>query len=405
MNAKEIAIADYLYDLPNEQIAQYPLAERDASKLLVYRDLALKEDTYANLAEYLPEGSILYFNDTKVLQARMFFQNSKGQKIEIFCLEPADNRDIALNMASVGQVNWTCLVGGAAKWKEKTLTFEHDQITLTAEIIARKEDVFIINFAWQPADKSFAEVLHLSGVMPIPPYLKRNTEQIDLQRYQTIYAREEGSVAAPTAGLHFTEQLMERLVAKNVKTDYVTLHVGAGTFKPVKAPVLAEHDMHAEFLDVSLETIVGLLAALDSTVVAVGTTSLRTLESLYWLGAKCHLDPNLDLTNIAINQWDAYELAADGLDTKTALLALVACMKAANQTRLICKTSLLIVPGYTFKVIDALVTNFHQPGSTLILLVAAVTNGEWRELYEVALQRNFRFLSYGDGSLLFCDKE
>ncbi len=404
MYPEKISIKDFIYELPTERIAKYPLAERDASKLLIYRNGEIKEDLYLNIDRYLPSESLLIFNDTKVLQARMFFFNSKGDKIEIFCLEPANENDLAIAMASTGTVRWKCLVGKAAKWKEKTIHFSNDQVSLEAEIVERETDSFIIEFRWQPEKLSFAEILHHAGKMPIPPYLKRTTEEIDLQRYQTIYAREEGSVAAPTAGLHFTERVFNKLKSKNIQPSYVTLHVGAGTFKPVKAPVMAEHEMHSEFIDVPIDNLRKIVSSLDKPIVVVGTTSLRTVESIYWIGVKI-LQEKVSMIEIPeLKQWEPYRLSETTITPEQALNAVIHWLENKNHERLICKTSLLIVPGYQLKLVDALVTNFHQPESTLILLVATLVGKDWRKVYEYALENQFRFLSYGDGSLLFTNK-
>jgi S-adenosylmethionine:tRNA ribosyltransferase-isomerase len=404
MHPEKISIKDFIYQLPIELIAKYPPEERDASKLLIYREGEIKEDVYLNIDQYLPSESLLIFNDTKVLQARMFFFNNKGDKIEIFCLEPVTENDIALAMASTGKVLWKCLVGKAAKWKEKTIRFSNDQVSIEAEISERKTDSFIIEFRWQPEKLSFAEVLHHAGRMPIPPYLKRTTEEIDLQRYQTIYAREEGSVAAPTAGLHFTESVFSKLKSKNIQTSYVTLHVGAGTFKPVKASVMAEHEMHSEFIDVHIDSLRTIVSLLDKPIIVIGTTSLRTVETIYWIGVKILQEKISTMEIPELKQWEPYSLAETPVTPVQSLKAVINWLENKKYERLICKTSLLIVPGYQLKLVDALVTNFHQPESTLILLVATLVGKDWRKIYDYALENQFRFLSYGDGSLLFTNK-
>jgi S-adenosylmethionine:tRNA ribosyltransferase-isomerase len=404
MTPEKIFIKDFIYELPPELIAKYPLEERDISKLLIYKEGEIKEDLYLNIAHYLPAESLLIFNDTKVVQARIFFYTSKGDKIEIFCLEPVYENNIALAMASTGKVQWKCLVGKAAKWKEKTIHFSNEKISIEAEIADRKTGFFIIEFRWKPDKLSFAEVLHYAGMMPIPPYLKRTTEEIDLQRYQTLYAREEGSVAAPTAGLHFTKRIFDTLKTKNIQTCYVTLHVGAGTFKPVKASVMAEHEMHSEFIDVHIDSLRKIASALDKPIIVVGTTSLRTIETIYWLGVKILGDkiPTMEIPEL--KQWEPYSLSETSVSPAEALKAVIDWLENKKQQRLLCKTSLLIVPGYKLKLVDALITNFHQPESTLILLVATVMGKDWRSVYNYALANKFRFLSYGDGSLLFTNK-
>lgn len=405
MKPEQISIKDFSYQLPPERIAQFPLEERDASKLLLYEKGKIKEDRYFNLANYLPSESVLVFNDTKVVQARMFFQTSKGDKIELFCLEPANKNDIALAMAACGSAQWRCFVGKAGKWKEKYVYLTSDTLSITAEIISRTVDTFLIEFHWTPATMSFAEVLHNAGFMPIPPYLKRTTEEIDTKRYQTVYAREEGSVAAPTAGLHFTELLFKSLALKNILPIYVTLHVGAGTFKPVKAEVMAEHEMHSEIIDVPISTIKKIVSSIGKPIVAVGTTSLRTIETFYWLGVKILTNPDDNASILELKQWEPYSLANSNINSIEALEALIHWLEQKNSTRLICTTSLLIVPGYQLKIADAILTNFHQPESTLMLLVATVMGEDWKSVYHYALENEFRFLSYGDGSLLFANKK
>lgn len=400
MHPKDIRIQDYTYELPEERIARYPLAERHNSKLLVYKPgLPVQEDIYLHLSNYLPVSSLLVFNNTRVIQARLFFETGTGARIEIFCMEPAG--DLASAMSSTGSCRWYCMVGKAAKWKQEAIVCRTTGATIQAVLIERTPASFLVEFTWQPSSLTFAEVLDKAGVLPIPPYLKRETEAIDLARYQTIYAKEEGSVAAPTAGLHFTPEVFEALHQKGIKQAEVTLHVGAGTFKPVKSETMAGHDMHAELMNVNTQTIEQLVAAISQVpVVAVGTTSLRTIESLYWMGLKALHNPNASLHQLEVKQWDAYELYPSA-DTVTALKALQQWMVAHDQTEVICKTQLTICPPYKLKVANALITNFHQPNSTLLLLIAAVAGPSWKQIYEYALHHDFRFLSYGDGSLLF----
>ncbi|MCX6198569.1 MAG: S-adenosylmethionine:tRNA ribosyltransferase-isomerase [Bacteroidetes bacterium] len=405
MHPRELQIKNFTYDLAENKIAKYPLAERDLSKLLIYRVGKITEDVYRNIAEHIPENSLLVFNNTKVIHGRLFFKSATGAKIEIFCLEPAEeNTEFASVMSKQKSVRWHCLVGRASKWKEKILEHRTKDFTLTAEIIERTSDAFIIEFSWTPEQLSFAEILDKSGMMPIPPYLKRETEEIDLKRYQTVYAKQEGSVAAPTAGLHFTEAILEKLKAKNISKTEVTLHVGAGTFKPVKSETMNEHEMHAEIIDVTITTILHLLDSLQQNIIAVGTTSLRTIESLYWMGVKTKLNPEILLQDLEIKQWDAYESTLQVSHTckvSEILEALIFWMKNNEMERLICKTQIMIAPSYQLKIANALITNFHQPNSTLLLLVAAVVGDDWKKIYTHALENDFRFLSYGDGSLLF----
>jgi S-adenosylmethionine:tRNA ribosyltransferase-isomerase len=404
MNPRELEIKNFTYDLPEERIAKYPLAERDLSKLLVYRDGKIAQDIYRNIHQHIPEGSLLVFNNTKVIRARLFFKNASGAKIEIFCLEPAqENAEMASVMSRKASVRWNCMIGRASKWKEKVLTHQASDFTLTAEMVARTSDAFVVEFKWQPQELTFAEILDSTGMMPIPPYLRRESEEIDFTRYQTLYAKHEGSVAAPTAGLHFTDAVLEKLKSKNVSVEEVTLHVGAGTFKPVKSETMQGHEMHAEVIDVSLNTIEHLLHARQN-IIAVGTTSLRTLETLYWMGVKAKHRPGASLQELEIAQWDVYEPPSPAFTTcevAIALEALVSWMKANDLQRLVCKTQIMIAPPYKLRMVKALVTNFHQPHSTLLLLVAATVGEDWRKVYDYALENDFRFLSYGDGCLLF----
>jgi S-adenosylmethionine:tRNA ribosyltransferase-isomerase len=405
MHPKEISILDFTYDLPNDRIAKYPLPKRDKSKLLVYKKGEISEDIYLNLDAHLPEGSFLVFNQTKVVEARLLFQKATGGIIEIFCLEPdAQYADITTAMLQKEKVWWKCLIGGASKWKNgMVLIKEVDDITIEASIIDRTTEAFTIELKWSNAELSFAEVLHKAGAIPLPPYLHRDAEESDKERYQTIYAKAEGSVAAPTAGLHFTEQLFNKLSQKNIISSFVSLHVGAGTFKPVKTKRMQDHEMHAEFIDVELSFIEELINNINNPVIAVGTTSLRTIESLYWIGVKLQ-NPKYDPGDheVAVHQWDPY--ATDENVSATAALRSVADWMKANQLkRLITKTQIIIAPGYEIKVATALITNFHQPQSTLLLLVAAIVGKDWKTIYDHAMKSNFRFLSYGDGSLLWKD--
>lgn len=407
MHPSNLSISDFTYELPSERIASYPLTERDASKLLIYQRGKITHDIYKNVASHLPENALLIFNKTKVVEARLLFQKPSGAVIEIFCLEPhSQYRDITAAMAQRGKVWWQCLVGGASKWKhgqvlEKTISLQNEDLVIQASYVEKLPDSFVIELRWSDATMSFAEMLHHTGAIPLPPYIKRKPEPTDATRYQTIYAETDGSVAAPTAGLHFTPVIFESLEEKNIKRDFVTLHVGAGTFKPVKAAIMKEHEMHAEFIDVSVSTIENILENLDQAVVAVGTTSLRTIESLYWLGVKI---ANGDFNEIPeIDQWEPYENSTP-MSTQAALEKLLLWMQKKSITRLVTKTRIIIAPGYRARVAKALITNFHQPQSTLLLLVAALTGDNWKKIYEQAMQNDYRFLSYGDGSLLWIDQ-
>ena len=407
MHPKELSIKDFTYDLPDDRIAKYPLPERDQSRLLIYRHQQITEDTYQNISDHIPAKSFLVFNNTKVVEARLLFEKSNGSKIEIFCLEPHEQYgDITSAMLQKGKVWWKCLVGGAKKWKEGTLIsrirkYDLSEIILTASKIEQQSDSFIIELSWDDLNLSFAELLHIAGAIPLPPYLNRSVEESDKERYQTIYAKHDGSVAAPTAGLHFTEKVFERLATKNIQHDFVTLHVGAGTFKPVKSETMQDHEMHAEFIDVSKSFITKLLNQLDQKVITIGTTSLRTVESLYWLGVKTKINPSIKTDALQINQWEPYELLHNNISSKDALVSLLSWMEENNTGRLITKTQIIIAPGYQFRIIHALITNFHQPQSTLLLLVSAITGNDWKKIYHYAMENNFRFLSYGDGSLLW----
>ncbi len=438
-------ISDFTYELPDQKIARYPLEQRDQSKLLIWGSSQnlmaaghgsvisnevsgpIRENTYANIAEELPAGSLLVFNNTKVVEARLLFQKPTGGLIELFCLEPADQyEDITTAMLQKGSVQWKCLVGGAKKWKEGAVQLSVEGLRIEARKLAALPDCFLIEFRWEPAGLSFAEVLHLAGDIPLPPYLNRATEEADKERYQTIYAKHDGSVAAPTAGLHFTESVFSKLSEKNILKAYVTLHVGAGTFKPVKAEQMKDHEMHAEFIDVTMETIEQLLAHVDKGIIAVGTTSLRTLESLYWIGLKTIRNPHIAAADLHVTQWEPYATAGETAENKSAqknilkeytnagdivlpsatesLQSLLQWMQKNNATRIITKTQIIIAPGYKFKIIRALITNFHQPQSTLLLLVSAIVGENWKKIYQYALDNEYRFLSYGDGSILWVAK-
>lgn len=415
MHPKDLSINDYTYSLPEERIAKYPLDERDASKLLIYKEGKIEEAIYKNMADHLPTGSLLVFNNTKVVEARLIFQKPTGGVIEIFCLEPHEQyADITSAMLQTGKVYWQCLVGGASKWKkgqllEKKIRAGDTEIIVQATYVEKRVDSFIIQLSWSPEQLSFAEVLHYTGAIPLPPYIKRAVESSDSERYQTIYAHFDGSVAAPTAGLHFTSGIFKDLEAKNIKKDFVTLHVGSGTFKPVKAETMDQHVMHAEYMDVSKTTIENILSNLNSTVIAIGTTSLRTIESLYWLGVKQSLVNSRQSIvghslSLGLSQWEVYDLAKENITVQMALQSLLKYMDENKMERLLAKTQIIIAPGYKPKIVKALITNFHQPQSTLLLLVAALIGNDWKEVYEYALQHDFRFLSYGDGCLLWVNE-
>jgi S-adenosylmethionine:tRNA ribosyltransferase-isomerase len=405
-NPKHIQIAAYNYNLPDERIAKYPLAERDLSKLLVYKAGEIEESTYRNLPSFLPNDSLLIFNNTKVVEARMLFHTFTGAVIELFYLEAVSEAiDSAMAMGCTGSIAIKCYVGNAKRWKHGSLkrevTWNGQTIEVTVSEKERVADYYHVTLSWTPVEVVFAEVLHAFGSIPLPPYLKRETEESDLERYQTVFAKELGSVAAPTAGLHFTENIVEELTQKGIDTTQVTLHVGAGTFKPVKSESIGEHEMHGEYLDVSIETIQKLIDSLDSKkIVTVGTTSTRTIESLYWLGRKVFVSPELAPEALVVGQWEPYE-TTELCSAKEALEALLTWLELNKRTSILSKTQIIIAPGYTFHIIHGLITNFHQPESTLLLLISALIGEDWKKVYDYALANDFRFLSYGDGSLLW----
>ncbi len=394
-------IQDYRYDLPEHRIAKFPLEKRELSKLLRYKDHEISDHCFKNVIELLPANSTLVFNNTRVVQARMFFEKTAGAKpIEIFCLEP-HKMDVAGAMATKGKVVFTCLVGNAKRWTngltlQRKITIGQENILLKANNLGREDDAFLIEFTWD-GEFHFAEILEMVGKVPLPPYLNRNSQDQDKERYQTVYAKHNGSVAAPTAGLHFTPNLLVQIASKNIAVLETTLHVGAGTFKPVSTEDVREHTMHAEEIHITADFLKQLLAA-QQPLFCVGTTSARTLESLYWLGVKVLENPALETVNLA--QWDAYTLPQN-IAAHKAISALLKYIEAKNASHIFTQTQLIIAPGYLFRMIDGLFTNFHQPGSTLILLVAAAIGDEWKDVYNHALQNNYRFLSYGDSSLLF----
>lgn len=394
-------IDDYNYSLPDHRIAKYPLDQRDTSKLLVYANGEIREDQFFNLSTYLPENSLLVYNNTRVIQARMMFQKATGAQVEVFCLEPLNPADYALSLSSTAECVWKCMVGNLKKWKSgllyKSLKFNDKACTLSVELLNSDENTHQIKFKWDNTDITFADLLEEAGELPIPPYLHRKTEASDLQNYQTVYSKIKGSVAAPTAGLHFTERVFESLLPKQIEIAELTLHVGAGTFQPVKSNDVAEHHMHTEVISVHKSTIESLINHPDH-VIAVGTTSVRTLESLYYIG-------NLDLDNIQsihVSQWMPYENNFT-MSVADALQRILLYLEKNNLQTLHADTQIMIKPGYRFRIVKGLITNFHQPKSTLILLISAFVRGDWRKIYDYALTHDFRFLSYGDSSLLMHD--
>lgn len=403
---KHIHIADYNYDLPDERIAKYPKAVRDESKLLLYRGGQISEDVFYNLPNYLPKGELLVFNNTKVIQARLHFHKSTGALIEVFCLEPHTPHDYQVNFATTRRVAWTCLIGNLKKWKERklerTINVGGKEVSLTAERVGVSGTGYEVVFDWGDDTVAFSEVLEAIGELPIPPYLNRETEASDLKTYQTVYSKVKGSVAAPTAGLHFTERVLAALDNNGIERNEITLHVGAGTFKPVKSEEIGGHPMHSEWIAVKRESIERLLAH-GGHCVAVGTTSVRTLESLYYIGVMLHRNPDAHQDDLHVPQWMPYEYAASPelkLTTVEALRAIVDWLDRNKLPVLHTSTQIIIAPGYEYHVVKAMVTNFHQPKSTLLLLVSALIGDNWRRVYDYALSHDFRFLSYGDSSLL-----
>jgi len=408
MHPKNLSIIDFDYNLPEEKIANYPLEKRDQSKLLIYKNESISEDIYRNIAAHLAEKSFLVFNDTKVIKARILFQKKTGAVIEIFCLEPHEKiKDYAVVLQQKNSVKWKCLIGGAGKWKEKYLEkivlIDGEKIILKAGLVEKLSDAYVVELSWNPGNFSFAEIIDHAGVTPLPPYIKRKAEESDTKTYQTIYSAHEGSVAAPTAGLHFTTAIFSSLKNKNIDTGFVTLHVGAGTFKPVKAEKMELHEMHAEWIDVSTNFIQQLIQNISHGVFCVGTTSVRTVESLYWMGFKTFLNPEIVFEDLQINQWEVYEneLLQANVSPEESLTSLCNYLLNKKLNRLFIQTQIIIAPGYRFKIIKGMITNFHQPKSTLLLLVAAMIGENWKEIYDYALKNEFRFLSYGDGCLIF----
>ena len=398
-NPQAIAIADYDYPLPDERIAKFPLAQRDQSKLLVYRHGEIGESLFHNIGDHLPDGTLLMFNDTRVIHARLFFRKATGATIEVFCLEPY-HMPVAQAFEQREHCTWLCFVGNNKKWKEgpleRTAEIGGKAVTLTATRHEAVGNAWVVELRWT-GGFSLAEIIDAMGVIPLPPYLNREAEKEDNDRYQTVYAHQEGSVAAPTAGLHFTPELLDSLRARGVETDFITLHVGAGTFKPVSTETIGEHEMHVEQIEISRSNIQRVLDHMGHPLIPVGTTTVRTLESVYWFGVHLHDNPALDAMHVG--QWDPYTLEARHVDTATAYRNVLDWMDRHGVETLHGDTRLMIAPGYKYHVISGLITNFHQPKSTLLLLVSALVGDDWRDCYRYALDHGFRFLSYGDSCL------
>lgn len=388
----QISIEDFTYNLPDERIARFPLAERDLSKLLLYRAGEISQDVFAHLGNYLNAGDMLVFNNTKVIHARLLFYKDTGARIEVFCLEPVSPTTFEQALAAKNTCTWNCTVGNLKKWKDGALTIHYGGITLTAEKVAIDKGSVTVRFTWN-GEQTFGELMEHCGAIPIPPYLKRESEEIDSTRYQTVYSKHEGSVAAPTAGLHFTDNVLKELKSKNIDVEELTLHVGAGTFKPVKAEFIVHHDMHTEHFMVNIN-VLKRIAAKAGSIIAVGTTSVRMLESLYWLGLNIKTSAERH-----VHQWQPYQ-KEENTPVSEALNNIIEYMEGEGLTSLDASTQIMIVPSYRFRMIRGLVTNFHQPQSTLLLLIAALIGNNWHKLYNYALENNFRFLSYGDSSLL-----
>ena len=396
---KNIRIDDYDYPLPDERIAKFPMEQRDHSKLLCLKGNIISEHHFYDLPSLLPQDTLLVFNDTKVIHARLFFRKETGAVIEVFCLEP-HNMPVVQAFEQRERCTWTCFIGNNKKWKEGSLSgkwkVESGEFFLTVERKEAMGNAWVVDFEWT-GGLSFAEVIEAAGVIPLPPYLHREAEESDSERYQTVYAHHDGSVAAPTAGLHFTPEVFNHLKQRGINTEYITLHVGAGTFKPVSTPTIGEHEMHVEPVHVTADNLRHLIAHQGKPLIAVGTTTVRTLESLYWFGIQLDANPNLDMMHV--RQWDPYELPTRGLGYVDAYRNILQWLERHDVDRLDGATQLMIAPGYQYHVIDGLVTNFHQPQSTLLLLVSALIGDRWHECYRYALDHGFRFLSYGDSCL------
>lgn len=399
--AYDISTKELDYNLPENKIAKYPLNIRDQSKLLVWEKGAISDSKFSNLPNFLPEKSLLVFNNTKVIRARLYFKKLTGAAIEIFCLDPLDPSDYQISFQQTESCVWNCMVGNLKKWKDESLIrelfIEREKVNFKAEKVSQQNGAIQVKFSWDNPNIDFSRLIETAGILPIPPYLNRETEASDLERYQTVYSKIKGSVAAPTAGLHFTDEVFQKLKAKNISCEELTLHVGAGTFRPVKAEVIGDHEMHAEQVIISRSTIENILRH-DRKIIAVGTTSIRTLESLYWLGISLQQNPLLINKKLEIEQWKPYE-SNPNLTKTEALTAILTAMDNAKISLIDFYTKIIIVPGYQFKITDGIITNFHQPQSTLLLLIAAYLGDDWKLVYKHALNNDYRFLSYGDSNL------
>lgn len=399
---KNISIKDYNYDLPDERIAKFPLEIRDTSKLLVYKNTTIEESVFENLTDYIPENSLMVFNNTKVIQARLVFLKETGARIEIFCLEPHFPADYATAFQQTESVVWLCMVGNLKKWKENIISKEFEinnkKIKLIAELIENNGLTHHIKFSWNDSSVPFSEILERAGELPIPPYLHRETCEKDKETYQTVYSKIKGSVAAPTAGLHFTPQVLNALSKKNIQQEELTLHIGAGTFHPVKSELIQDHEMHTEIISVNISSLQKICQNLGR-IIAVGTTSVRTLESLYYIGLQIEKNPEIKMSDIRVTQWMPYS-ENQKISTEKALENIIEYLIRNNKQKLQLGTQIMIAPGFKFRIVAGMVTNFHQPKSTLLLLVSAFVGEDWKKIYNYALSNDFRFLSYGDSSLL-----
>ena len=402
IDTKHIQISDYNYDLPEYRIAKFPIEQRDHSKLLVYNHGIISEDKFYNLPDYLPEGALMVFNNTKVIQARIHFHKESGALIEVFLLEPAEPADYEQMFQTHGHCTRLCMIGNLKKWKTGVLNrdfhIKDKDLTLSVERIKECGTSHLVSFNWDNDDVTFAEILDCVGELPIPPYLNRETQESDKVTYQTVYSKIKGSVAAPTAGLHFTDSVLRNLDSHGIDREELTLHVGAGTFKPVKSKEIEGHDMHTEFICVHRQTIEKLIRH-NANAIAVGTTSVRTLESLYYMGAKLAENPDLNEEQLHVNQWEPYD-SHPTISPVDSMKQILDWLNRNELNSLHSSTQVIIAPGYDYKIVKMLVTNFHQPQSTLLLLVSAFVHGDWRRIYSYALSHDFRFLSYGDSSLL-----
>jgi S-adenosylmethionine:tRNA ribosyltransferase-isomerase len=402
MNPRDIRISDFTYSLPDERIAQHPLADRDKSKLLLYRNGDIQDHTFQDIANLLPADSLIVFNTTRVVRARIIMRRASGAEIEIFCTDAADASSGFIDtLVRKSEVTIKAFTGNSKRWKDgETLEVQKDGIVLSASKIEPVNDQWKIRLSWNNAALNFAEILELFGNIPLPPYMKRNEETEDGIRYQTVYAEREGSVAAPTAGLHFTNEVLEKIQLRNIKRADVTLHVGAGTFKPVKSELMKDHDMHREQIFFTRDLVLDLLNHLNTGVTAVGTTAMRTLESIYWFGKQLVVEAGTYRNSVFVSQWEPYDSTVD-VPVSVALRTVADWMQENNLSEVSGYTQIMIAPGYRFKIVSSLITNFHQPESTLLLLVAAFTGEDFRKIYDHALNNDYRFLSYGDSSLLY----